>query len=244
MGANRYAMAMDPTEKVVWLYEATNPSDGHNPSDWTRLTPLAEFFTIGIVAGGHALDADDRDDIIGIDTILNATDEITILARSDNTGTTAAVVLLAIDPATGTYGTMRHLSLKSGAGLVDDANNQRVRIVEKTTITDAYKTLFDNTGSLPLQSAIANIVSLAQIQLDPNQLFDLISADGRQHGFYGVTEDAEIDGVRQRTVRANNTLETDPSSDITSEDHARLSEQVHRQESTHGRHQSKSVEYS
>lgn len=219
-----YALGYDTTQKRSWLFKSTNPSDGHNPVDWERFAPAGELpLNTAPVPTKDGPNDPGNAILSGLDIIVNQNDELAIVTTTYEAVSGNRLGLVVIDPTVGTYGTTRHFSLRSTIPPTQTSAQADTRLTEQTDTVDEYRIAMDaSAAAIPLWWVITPGVAEPAITADPNQLFDLIAANGRQHVFYGKTNAVEVDGIRQRTVSASDVAETEPGADITSEDHGRL----------------------
>jgi hypothetical protein len=217
---SRWAIGIDTSSKLAWLFEGTAPSDGHDAGDWEAVAPIAELVTSnsGIVAN-TPFDASTRDTITTLDAILNAAGDIVAYART-STSSSPRGVITGVDPTDLSPTVTRTATASAGTA----ADNDNVRINEKQGTADAYKTAADagSTFALFVSRLVQDTGSNVTITATPHTLYDMVGADGRQHVFYGKTDADSAQGVRQRTLRSNHTTQTEPGADATSEDLARL----------------------
>ena len=217
---SRWAVGIDTTSKLAWLFEGTAPSDGHDAGDWQAVAPMAELVSTnsGITAN-TAVAASSRDAITALDAILNAAGDVVAFIRTAASGTPRAHII-GVDPTDGSPTVVREGEVSAGTA----ADNDNARINEKQGTADAYKTAADagSTFALFVARLVADTGANVNITATPHTLYDMVGADGRQHVFYGKTDADSAQGVRQRTLRSAHTLQTEPGADATSEDLARL----------------------
>ncbi len=218
-----WMVGIESSTKLAWAFSAVNPTDGHNPSEWTMEFCVAELAFNGSWGGGSAnaeIVAADRREIIAIDSELTNDGELMVSAFVvNNMGPTHAMIM-TVDLGT--------LAPAHGVGATATVHNTFpfMRSNESTSVANSFKVMDDGgISTLSVKPLIEDNNSRQgkAITGSPNTPFDMVSADGRQHMFYakGSANDQTV-GVRQRTMRSDHTLETAPSSDDTSEDYARL----------------------
>ncbi len=218
--SKQWVVGIDPTEKIAWAWSATDPSDGHNPSDWTRRFPIGSIANLVTGGANTAFTASDRRPIGVVDSFLNRDGELVAFTWSGDDIAGPHGVVHAVAPATTIPSFVKADASLNG---VLGAANDHARLVERTDISDAYKAMNDgNVGNLRFWMVGNDTDVPPNVTSDPHTVFDLIAADNRIHTFYGKTDADLTQGVRQRTWRSGNTFQTEPGSDDTSEDIARL----------------------
>lgn len=214
--SKQWIVGVDETEKVAWAFSATNPSNGHNPSDWTREFPVGELPPQAPTTG-VPVSSSNRTTIDMVDTSLNSSNELVVTTRALISGFEGEAHTTPTngDPASGAA-SYNHTSSQA-------AGHFLARFHQRTTTPFENTVVFDYAPATGLRG-IKTGGSTTTIVSGNHTLFDAVwvPTPARWHVFYSVADNDHTSGIRQRTWRANNSLQTAPGSDATSEDHARL----------------------
>lgn len=221
----QWIVGYESVSRTLWAFSSSSPSNGHNPSDWTREFPVG---ALGFPYGSDSPAANSTyfHRLLGQwDAFPSANGEIICIVWGDiNYAPTAA--WYGVDVSTG-----NPTHVNGSAGIfgpsTEPTKEQMVRIAELPSTSGRFFRQYDYSGSTSMQlSAFYGTADVDTVTSSPNHLFDLIGAGSRMHTFYGKTDGDETQGVRERTwtdgAGGEGTMESEPGSDTTTEDMARL----------------------
>lgn len=197
VGTSIRAVAHDTAKEVAWLYEATNPSDGHNNAEWSATYPISAYH-LGSTSDSRWGDKNTElalASILGLGVQQSAADRIVAFGFHDSISSLIERNFLVLNDG----GSTRLIETVSESEPDIAGGKDAVRVAERAS--EAYRAAWEDTNGIRTLGFDGDRGEFEGVSSDPQQLIDAIGVNGRVHVLY-LHVDSGTGPARHRTVTA------------------------------------------